>query len=235
MVEKSKLDENLQGKLVDATLYRGMIGSLVYLTSSRPDLIYAVCLCARYQANPIKKHLNVVKRIFRYLKGTINVGLGYSKDTDRLEFKKCNMRLRTNIKPKEATFQVVLDALALTPFYLAFLITTDVPAIYIFTKIIIDYFMSKDQSISRKNKMFWHTARDDTMYTSMRCISRHEDTQVYGTILPKELTNQEMLESNAYKTYNAFASGEKAPKPNEDEDDENDSNDISDEGDDDND
>ncbi|GJX79817.1 hypothetical protein Tco_0327966 [Tanacetum coccineum] len=56
-----------------------------------------------------------------------------------------------------------------------------------FTKIIIDYFMSKDQSILRKNKMFWHTARDDTMFTSMRCISRHEDTQVYGTILPKNL------------------------------------------------
>ncbi|GKC89624.1 hypothetical protein Tco_1150273, partial [Tanacetum coccineum] len=82
-----------------------------------------------------------------------------------------------------------------------------------FTKIIIDYFMSKDQSISRRNEMFWHTARDDTMFTSMRCISRHEDTQVYGTILQKELTNQAMLESKAYKTYHAFASGEKNPKP----------------------
>ncbi|GJV39369.1 hypothetical protein Tco_1417809 [Tanacetum coccineum] len=82
-----------------------------------------------------------------------------------------------------------------------------------FTKIIIDYFMSKDQSISRRNKMFWHTARDDTMFTSMRCISRHEDTQVYGTILPMELTNQAMLESKAYQTYYAFASGEKATKP----------------------
>ncbi|GJS69501.1 retrovirus-related pol polyprotein from transposon TNT 1-94 [Tanacetum coccineum] len=64
MVEKSKLDEDLQGNPVDATLYRGMIGSLMYLTSSRPDLIYAVCLCARYQAKPTKKHLNAVKRIF---------------------------------------------------------------------------------------------------------------------------------------------------------------------------
>ncbi|GKD97160.1 hypothetical protein Tco_1381057 [Tanacetum coccineum] len=82
-----------------------------------------------------------------------------------------------------------------------------------FTKIIIDYFMSKDQSISRRNKMFWHTARDDTMITAMRCISRHEETQVYGTILLKELTNQAMLESKAYKTYYAFASGEKTPKP----------------------
>ncbi|GKE56013.1 hypothetical protein Tco_1495198 [Tanacetum coccineum] len=49
MVEKNKLDEDLQGTLVDATLYHGMIRSLMYLTSSRPDLIYTVCLCARCQ------------------------------------------------------------------------------------------------------------------------------------------------------------------------------------------
>ncbi|GKB25600.1 retrovirus-related pol polyprotein from transposon TNT 1-94 [Tanacetum coccineum] len=64
MVEKSKLGEDLQGYPVDATLYRGMIGSLMYLTSSRLDLIYAVCLCARYQAKPTEKDLNAVKRIF---------------------------------------------------------------------------------------------------------------------------------------------------------------------------
>nr|GEX12170.1 integrase, catalytic region, zinc finger, CCHC-type, peptidase aspartic, catalytic [Tanacetum cinerariifolium] len=75
MVEKNKLDEDLQGTPVDATLYHVMIGSLMYLTSSRPDLIYAVCLCARYQAKPTEKHLNAVKRIFRYLKGTIIMGL----------------------------------------------------------------------------------------------------------------------------------------------------------------
>ncbi|GJZ48492.1 hypothetical protein Tco_0602324 [Tanacetum coccineum] len=280
---------------------------------------------------------------------------------DRLEFGKCNMRLKTDIKPKEAIFQVELDALTLTLFYRAFLITTDVPAIYMqefwatvfvlrssirftikkkkvslnvdifkdillfctkiprqvfedlpleqdilsfikdlghtrdityltdvnvdylhqpwrafatiinkclsgkeiemdnirlshaqilwgifhkknidyvyllwedllfqieykdakktnkmsypkFTKIIIDYFKSNDPSISRRNKMFWHTARDDTLFTSMRCISRHEDTQVYGTILPTELTNHAMLESKAYQTYYAFASGKKALK-----------------------
>ncbi|GJR70884.1 retrovirus-related pol polyprotein from transposon TNT 1-94 [Tanacetum coccineum] len=57
MVEKNKLDEDLQGTPVDAKLYCGMIGSLMYQTSSRPDLIYAVCLCARYQKKPTKKHL----------------------------------------------------------------------------------------------------------------------------------------------------------------------------------
>ncbi|GKF57509.1 hypothetical protein Tco_0171046 [Tanacetum coccineum] len=63
MVEKSKLDKDLQGNPVDAILYRGMIGSLMYLTSSRPNLIYAVCLCARYQAKPTEKHLNVMQYI----------------------------------------------------------------------------------------------------------------------------------------------------------------------------
>ncbi|GJR38530.1 retrovirus-related pol polyprotein from transposon TNT 1-94 [Tanacetum coccineum] len=62
MVEKNKLDEDLQGTPVDATLYHSMIGSLVYLTSSRPNLIYAVCLCARYQEKPTEKHLNAVKQ-----------------------------------------------------------------------------------------------------------------------------------------------------------------------------
>ncbi|GKD30017.1 retrovirus-related pol polyprotein from transposon TNT 1-94 [Tanacetum coccineum] len=81
MVEKSKLDADPQGKEVDPTRYRGMIGSLMYLTSSRPYLVFAVCMCARHQAKPIEKYLHVVKRIFRYLKGTINMGLWYSKDS----------------------------------------------------------------------------------------------------------------------------------------------------------
>ncbi|GJR62872.1 putative ribonuclease H-like domain-containing protein [Tanacetum coccineum] len=82
MIENKKLDEDLQGKPVDATLYHGMIGFVMYLTASRPDLNYDVCLCARYQAKPIEKHLQAVKRIFRYLNGTINMGLWYLKDTD---------------------------------------------------------------------------------------------------------------------------------------------------------
>ncbi|GKG20180.1 hypothetical protein Tco_0379981 [Tanacetum coccineum] len=64
MVEKSKLDEYTQGKAVDPTYYRRMIGTLMYLTASRPDLTFAVCMCARYQAKPTEKHLHAVKRIF---------------------------------------------------------------------------------------------------------------------------------------------------------------------------
>ncbi|GJT69073.1 hypothetical protein Tco_1028359 [Tanacetum coccineum] len=59
-----------------------MIGSLMYLTSSRPDLGFLVCMCARYQARPTKKYLHAVKWIFRYLKGTTNMGFWYSKDTN---------------------------------------------------------------------------------------------------------------------------------------------------------
>ncbi|GJU57600.1 hypothetical protein Tco_1235366 [Tanacetum coccineum] len=81
MVEESKLDEDPQGKAVDPAHYRGMVGTLMYLTSSRPDLVYVVCMCARYQARPTEKHLHVVKRIFRYLRGTVNRGLWYSKDS----------------------------------------------------------------------------------------------------------------------------------------------------------
>ncbi|GKC12075.1 retrovirus-related pol polyprotein from transposon TNT 1-94, partial [Tanacetum coccineum] len=81
MVEKSKLDEDKVGKAVDPSHYRGMIGTLLYLTASRPDLQFAICMCARYQARPTEKHLNAVKRIFRYLKGTVHRGLWYPKDS----------------------------------------------------------------------------------------------------------------------------------------------------------
>ncbi|GKA80575.1 putative ribonuclease H-like domain-containing protein [Tanacetum coccineum] len=81
MVEKSKLDEDKEGKAVDPSHYCGMIGTLLYLTASRPNLQFSICMCARYQARPTEKHLNVVKRIFRYLKGTVHRGLWYLKDS----------------------------------------------------------------------------------------------------------------------------------------------------------
>ncbi|GJZ29810.1 hypothetical protein Tco_0574457 [Tanacetum coccineum] len=77
---KDKLDLDKNGTLVDATKYRSMIGALMYLTSSRPDIIHATCLCALYQAKPTKKHLKEVKRIFHYLRVTVNMGLWYTKD-----------------------------------------------------------------------------------------------------------------------------------------------------------
>ncbi|GKD91054.1 hypothetical protein Tco_1366561 [Tanacetum coccineum] len=81
-----------------------------------------------------------------------------------------------------------------------------------FTKLIVNFFMSKDPSIPRRNKINWHYARDDPMFTTINVISRHEDTQLYGAILPKELTNEDIRNSESYKEYYAIASGEVPPK-----------------------
>ncbi|GJX56958.1 hypothetical protein Tco_0286855 [Tanacetum coccineum] len=226
---------------------------------------------------------------------------------DHLEFGKCNMRLKTGIKPKEATFQVVLDAFALTPFYQEFLITIEVPAIYMqefwatvticpkvprqrfeepplehdilsflrdlghsgdihyiidmsieylhqpwraIATIINKCLSGKDTAYEKiclsraqiiwgmyNNKnidyvyLLWEdflfqVENKDTKKTNKMLYPRftkviidyfmlkdqHEKTQVYGAILPQHLTNQAMLESIAYQTYYAYASGEKSPK-----------------------
>ncbi|GJU87083.1 hypothetical protein Tco_1294629 [Tanacetum coccineum] len=81
MAERPDLDEDKGGKLIDPTRFRGMVGSLMYLSASRPDIVFAVCMCARYQAKPTEMHLTAIKRIFRYLKGTIHMGLWYPKDS----------------------------------------------------------------------------------------------------------------------------------------------------------
>ncbi|GJS36877.1 retrovirus-related pol polyprotein from transposon TNT 1-94 [Tanacetum coccineum] len=75
MVEQAKVKLDLVRKLVDHTDYRSIIGSLMYLNLSRPDIMFVTCMCARYQANPNEHHVSAVKRIFQYLKGTINLGL----------------------------------------------------------------------------------------------------------------------------------------------------------------
>ncbi|GJT71095.1 ribonuclease H-like domain-containing protein [Tanacetum coccineum] len=73
--------KDADGEDVDEHMYRSMIGSLMYLTSSRPDIMFGVCVCARFQVNPKVSHLYVVKRIFRYLKGQSKLGLWYHKDS----------------------------------------------------------------------------------------------------------------------------------------------------------
>jgi len=70
------------GSKVDQKLYRGMISSLLYLTTCRPDILFSVCLCARIQSDPRESHLTAVKRVFRYLKGTTKLGLLYRKSLD---------------------------------------------------------------------------------------------------------------------------------------------------------
>ncbi|GJY42580.1 hypothetical protein Tco_0430793 [Tanacetum coccineum] len=106
-VFRNKRDEtgpHLDGKAINETQYRGMIGSLMYLTASRLDIQFSTCLCARYQANPKESHLIIVKRIFKYLKGTPSLGLWYPKclgfdlkgysDSD---YARCNMDRKSTL------------------------------------------------------------------------------------------------------------------------------------------
>nr|GEU41149.1 copia protein [Tanacetum cinerariifolium] len=82
MSSNTKLIKNEECESVDSTKYQGMVGSLLYLTTSRPDIMFSVCLCAHFQEAPKTSHLEAVKRIFRYIKGTTHLGLWYPKGTD---------------------------------------------------------------------------------------------------------------------------------------------------------
>ncbi|GJZ15705.1 hypothetical protein Tco_0551382 [Tanacetum coccineum] len=222
----------------------------------------------------------------------------------RVEIDKCNMKINPAKTQKEPTYQVVLDALALTTYYPAFLIVVYVPEIYMhqfwftinkkdstsykfnivrkdeeivsfikelghkggiksitkvvvdhmnqpwrtfaaiinkclfgkitditfqienrdhkkqekmyypkFTKDIIHHFITKDKSISIRNIMFMHTTRDDSILGPMRFVSKSDDFQVYGVLLPNSMTNQQMLNFDAYKTYLAYAPVVPSKKP----------------------
>jgi len=80
MKPNAYLDLDANGKATDQKVYRSMIGSLLYLCASRPDIMHSVCMCARFQAAPKESHLTAVKRILRYLAHTSNLGLWYPKD-----------------------------------------------------------------------------------------------------------------------------------------------------------
>jgi hypothetical protein len=77
-----KISSDLAGKSVDPSLYRSMIGSLLYLTASLPDIAFSVGVCVRFQANPKESHLTAVKRIIRYVNDTLLYGIWYSKETN---------------------------------------------------------------------------------------------------------------------------------------------------------
>nr|GEZ32612.1 hypothetical protein [Tanacetum cinerariifolium] len=81
-----------------------------------------------------------------------------------------------------------------------------------FTKVIIHYFMSKDLSIPRQNKVNWHYVRDDQMFMMIKLVSRHQNTQQFGAMLPIELTNADIRNSDAYKEYYTVATGVTPPK-----------------------
>nr|GEW26049.1 hypothetical protein [Tanacetum cinerariifolium] len=186
--------------------------------------------------------------------------------TKRLRIGRSNFRLPSDIQSKESTLQVVYDVLCRCPFFKAFLVTADVPEIYMqefwatayvisssnlvgaisqkkhrlcisdledfvyqvehknqkksnemyyprFTKVIIHHFMTKKPSIPRRNKVNWHYVRDDILFSTIKVVSRHQNTQQYSAILPIELTNDEIRNTKAYKEYYACTTREAAPKP----------------------
>nr|GFB24659.1 hypothetical protein [Tanacetum cinerariifolium] len=223
--------------------------------------------------------------------------------TQRLRIEKSNFRLPSDIQSKESTLQLVYDVLRRCSFFKSFLVTADVPEIYMhefwatayihqhsirfkmnnkkhivnlesfrdmlhispripgqsfdelpfeeeilefirnidyafliwedfvyqvehknhkksnemyyprFTKVIIHHFMSKDPSIPRRNKVNWHYVRDDFLFSTIKVVSRHQNTQQYGAMLPIELTNDEIRNTKAHKEYYAFATGEAVRKP----------------------
>jgi hypothetical protein len=79
MGTNGSLDNDTSGNMMDQKMYRSMIGSLLYVTVSRPDVMFSVCMCARFQASPRESYLKATKRILRYLKHTQNVRLWYPK------------------------------------------------------------------------------------------------------------------------------------------------------------
>nr|GEU29899.1 hypothetical protein [Tanacetum cinerariifolium] len=160
----------------------------------------------------------------------------------RLRIRKSNFCLRSDITFKESALQLVYDVVRLTPFYKAFLVIAYVPEIYMqelwataiedfvykvkhkdakksnemyyprFTKVIIYYFMTKDPLIPRRNKLNWYYVGDDQMFTTIKLISRHQNTQQFSVMLPIELTNEDIKNSKAYKEYYAVALGAAPPK-----------------------
>ncbi|GKB35896.1 hypothetical protein Tco_0880838 [Tanacetum coccineum] len=310
---------------------------MVILLSANSGSLYIVTI---YSANSGSLYIVPIQGLYKlyrlFLSRIMSMTKEQQQDLDdalvpreqRLRIGSFNYRLSTTFKPKEPTFQVAFDVLTLTPFYLAFLITASVPAVYMqefwatvtyqkhhirfkmnkksysfdmetfrnmllicpklpgqkfvnppfeeeiltfirelgypgniklisdvkvdtlpqpcrtfgtiinkclsdlvfhieykesrknkymfylrFKKVIINYFMSQDQSIPRRNKVDWHMANDDPILTTMRFIPQHEVVQRYGAILPDYLTNPAMKASEAYKTYHDLATGKVEPKP----------------------
>jgi hypothetical protein len=82
MGTNESLDSDASGNMVDQKMYWSMIGNLLYVTTSRTDVMFCVCMCARFQSSPRESHLKATKRILRYLKHTQNIGLWYPKGTE---------------------------------------------------------------------------------------------------------------------------------------------------------
>ncbi|XP_019153674.1 PREDICTED: uncharacterized protein LOC109150210 [Ipomoea nil] len=100
----TKLSKDYAGQPVDSTLYRSLIGSLLYLIASQPNIMYCVGMCARYQSAPKESHLIAAKRILKYVKGTVQYGLWYSKESDICLVAFCDTDWAGNVDDRKSTF-----------------------------------------------------------------------------------------------------------------------------------
>ncbi|CAM8882852.1 unnamed protein product [Rhodiola kirilowii] len=98
-----KITKDDAGTKVDQTMYRSTIGSLLYLTTSRHDIAYAVGICARYQADPKESHLLQLKRIIKYVCGTVDFGIWYTKDTNPYLVGYCDADWAGNVEDRKST------------------------------------------------------------------------------------------------------------------------------------
>nr|GEU77132.1 hypothetical protein [Tanacetum cinerariifolium] len=133
--------------------------------------------------------------------------------TQRLRIGRSNLRLPSDIQSKELTLQLVYDVLRRCPFFKAFLVTADVPEIYM--EMLHIYPRIHGQSFDELpfEEEILDFIRDDSIFSTIKVVSKHQNTQQYGAILPIKLTNDKIRITKAYKEYYTFAIGEAAPKP----------------------
>nr|GEU82712.1 integrase, catalytic region, zinc finger, CCHC-type, peptidase aspartic, catalytic [Tanacetum cinerariifolium] len=132
--------------------------------------------------------------------------------TQRLRIGRRNLRLPSDIQSKEPTLQLVYDVLRRCPFFKAFLVTADVPEIYMEMLHICPRIHGQSFDELPFEKEILEFIRDESIFSTIKVVSRHHNTQQYGAMLPIELTNDEIRNTKAYKEYYAFATGEAAPK-----------------------
>nr|GEW33237.1 hypothetical protein [Tanacetum cinerariifolium] len=270
MVEKSKLDEDKEGKAINLSHYRERVLGEKEIRWEMCYYVKVVNVCVRTMDMTINQQVELDEALVPH--------------ASRLRIEKSNFHLRSDITSKESTLQLVYDVLRLTPFYKAFLVTADVLEIYMqefwasatfhhylirFKKRIVNlkyfnemlhicprlpnqtfdelpfkeeilgflrylghskeikkltdknidfaYLLWEDfvyqvehKDAKKSNEMYY--PRDDQMFTMIKLVLRHENTQQFGAMLPVELTNKDIINSAAYEEYYAIASGAAPPK-----------------------
>ncbi|GKE58468.1 hypothetical protein Tco_1497653, partial [Tanacetum coccineum] len=180
MVPPYKLGPDLNGKAINETQYRGIIGSLMYLNAIRLDIQFLTCLCVRYQANPKESHLIAVMRIFRYLKGTPSLSLWYPKysgfdlkEYSDSDYAGCNMDKKTTLA--EAEYVAVVGCCANILWMKSQLTDYDI----IYEKVPIFYDNTSAIAISNNPVLHSRTKHIDIRYHFIRDHILKRDTELH--------------------------------------------------------